>query len=198
MKRRVLSLMMALVIFFTMLPTSALAQDTETPAASAPTVEDTKDVPKVTNPTTAPTVADTTPTESGTPATEADIENVPGDATDGTGAPANSEDKDAGEAVEYVAEVTARDGSSLGQFTSLKEAVEEARSVSNRGSTVKLLSDTMVTEYIQSGKYGQFTIDLGGYTVTATSTDCFGINGLLRNQRYKCQCYHQKRQACGQ
>ena len=78
MKRRVLSLIMALVILLTMLPTSALAQEMETPAAGA-SVEATKGTPETTAPTTAPTVAVTASTEGSVPATEDSVLPTKGD-----------------------------------------------------------------------------------------------------------------------
>ena len=98
MKRRVLSLIMALVILLTMLPTSALAQEMETPAAGA-SVEATKGTPETTAPTTAPTVAVTASTKGSVPATEDSVLSTEGDI-----APQNGE----GSAVYsngYVAEI---------------------------------------------------------------------------------------------
>ena len=79
MKRRVLSLIMALVILLTMLPTSALAQEMETPAAGAPVEKTAKDVSKAADPTTAPTVAVTASTEGSVPATEDSVLPTKGD-----------------------------------------------------------------------------------------------------------------------
>ena len=56
-----------------MLPTSALAQEMETPAAGAPVEKTAKDVSKAADPTTAPTVAVTASTEDSVLPTKGDI-----------------------------------------------------------------------------------------------------------------------------
>ena len=146
MKRRVLSLMMALVIFFTMLPTSALAQDIQTPAASAPAVEDTKDVPKVTDPTTAPTVAVTTPAAADTTPTEGGT--LP---TEGNAAPQNGGD------IAVHSSAVAKVGDT--EYETVQEILEEMSPVE-----ITLLGN--VTEDITV--YAATTIHMGGFRITGT------------------------------
>ena len=164
MKRRVLSLIMAIVLCFTMLPTSALAQEVKTPAASAP-VADTKDIPKVADPTAAPTAAGTTPTVAATtpadttPTVAATIPtevSVPA-TEDGTLAAEGEVATQNGEGVavqsgEYVAEV---DGI---QYDTLEEALDHV----DEGEITLL--DNISVEVLEI--YGA-TINMNGHSITS-------------------------------
>ena len=148
MKRRVLSLIMALVILLTMLPTSALAQEMETPAAGA-SVEATKGTPETTAPTTAPTVAVTASTKGSVPATEDSVLSTEGDI-----APQNGE----GSAVYsngYVAEINGT------PYETLEEALDVALG-ETEPVEIALLSN--VTEDIII--YAATTINMNSFSIT--------------------------------
>ncbi len=145
MERRVLSLIMALAILLTMLPTSALAQEMETPAAGA-SVEATKGTPETTAPTTAPTVTVTASTEGSVPATEDSVLSTEGDI-----APQNGE----GSAVYsngYVAEINGT------PYETLEEALDHV----DEGEITLL--DNISVEVLEI--YGA-TINMNGHSITS-------------------------------
>ena len=71
-----------------------------------------------------------------------------------------------------VAEVTAANGTSLGQFASLNEAIKAAQG--SGGSTVTLLANIKTDYHKEDGKFiptdisGTYTLDLNGHTVNGS------------------------------
>ena len=86
-----------------------------------------------------------------------------------------------------VAEVTASDGTVIGQYDSLNAAITAAQD--RDASTVTLLADTMVTSQLGDAKMGitkgHYTVDLNGKTVTSTSAYCFYFNDSSVNVTIK-------------
>ena len=157
MKRRVLSLIMALVILLTMLPTSALAQEMETSAASAP-VADTKGAPKVTDPTAAPTTAGTTPADTTpTVAATTPMESTVPATADGTLAAEGKVAPQNGEGIAVyssgpVAKVGDTEYDTLEEILGVMEPVE-----------ITLLDD--VSEAL--AVYATTTINMDGHTISS-------------------------------
>lgn len=86
-----------------------------------------------------------------------------------------------------VAEVTASDGTVIGQYDSLNAAITAAQD--RDASTVTLLADTTVTSQLGDAKMGitkgHYTVDLNGKTVTSTSAHCFNFNDSSFNVTIK-------------
>ena len=194
MKRRVLSLMMAFVLCFTMLPTSALAQDMQTPAASAP-VEDTKDVPKVTDPAdattvaaTTPTAADTTPTEGGAAPTEGDI--APQNAVPNSSAVAKVGDTEYDTVQEILDEMEPVEITLLSGVSETELTVYAATTINMDGHTIS--SDIVAYDSftLKNGTVkGDIIVDAAGnaFTMTAPADAPAAIDGSLRV--YDGSCY---------